>query len=198
MPSSHFPTTQHLLLLLSANFSLAAFTRPTPFRSHCLYERSPSSVRSRTWTPGPAHHFLAASVARLAMSVHTPSQLVSHLGQRFRITSPDSHQNSSSRSQSCLRGRSCRQHADITPSISRCRIIAPPDTSLHPMEANSSAMIALTPFPPYPIRCLNPTPLVSVLTASLSGIPDMHYICFPLLLMFPFFGPVFKVLNPGS
>lgn len=92
MPSSHFPTTQHLLLLLSANFSLAAFTRPTPFRSHCLYERSPSSVRSRTWTPGPAHHFLAASVARLAMSVHTPSQLVSHLGQRFRITSPDSHQ----------------------------------------------------------------------------------------------------------
>lgn len=173
MPSAHFPnsalrTTRHLLLLPSATLSSAAFTRPTPFRSHCLCERSHSSVRSRTWTPGPAHHFLAASVARLAVSVHTPSQLVSHLGERFRITSPDSHRNSSSRSQSCLRGRSRRQHADIAPSISSCRIIAPPDTSLHPMEANSSAMIALTPFPPYPIRCLNPTPLVSVLSASLA------------------------------
>lgn len=96
MPSSHFPnsamrTTQHLLLLLCFQplcLRLPLPPPPNPFRSHCLYERSHSSARSRTWTPGPAHHFLAASVARPAVSVHTPSQLVSHLVERFRITSP--------------------------------------------------------------------------------------------------------------
>lgn len=156
---SHFPnsamrTTQHLLLLplLSATLSSAAFARPPPFRSHCSYERlhsslAPPHLDSRTCPSLPRRLCCPprrvrshAVTARLSPRGEIPH----HFAPTPTRIPPLAH------NPACGGGRRRRRRrrADITPSISSCRIIAPPDTSVHPMEADSSAVIALTPFPP--------------------------------------------------
>lgn len=64
---------------------------------HLPHHPSDCTACTRSRSPS-AHHFLNTSVTRLVVFVHLPSQLVSHLGERFCITSPDSLQNSTSRS----------------------------------------------------------------------------------------------------
>lgn len=98
---------------------------PQPHQT-ALPEQAVSLLR-----PPPAHHFLNTSVSRLVVSVRLPSRLVSHLkgaGEDSTSLRPDSLQNSSSRSHPAFRGPGRWQHADITPSISRCRIITPANT----------------------------------------------------------------------
>lgn len=138
------------------SFALVFFTSlTTQAPSDCL-------ARTRSRSP-PAHHFLSTSAARLVVSVRLPSQLVSHLGERFCITSPDSLQNSSSRSHPACRATAAdntqTSHLQFPGAESSLRL-----TLSTPMEANSSSMIALSPSP------LSPTPL------SPSGLADMQVI----------------------
>lgn len=182
--------TRSVTLSFAFIFLILLATRGPSDCTACTSSRSPPRAPAPA-TPLPARHFLNTSVARLVVSVRLLSQLVSHLGERFRITSPDSLHNSSARSHPA-----CGATAADNAQTSHLQFPGA-ESSLHltisaPLEANSSSMMALAPSRP------SPTP------RSPSGLTDMHHVCFLLmcqvtqLLMIPFIEPGSFLLQNGK